>query len=202
MANFIYLPINSEEMQEMALDLREKINVPMNNIVANKVVAGVGKAMYRWIDRCLKQVGEQDTLYVLAHGAGVADSDLIGGLRSVGKNKQKRLPNTICPAFEGGAQKTYTPDHLASTLKKEGLSRTVTTIKVLACGSGLSGKKEAWAKRLQTALLGHCNNLTTVGYMGLIRVPPRQTTMEISVELANGGAFVPLQQGESVFAPA
>jgi len=183
MSNYIYLPVNSIEMWNFAENSREFLEVPVTNVLANKVTSGVGKAMYRWINKCVQNVGANDCLYIILHGAGTADSRFVGGSRNKGKKKQVMEYERGLPKYTGGDMKKYTPDHLAKTLVKEGLSKLVADIHVLTCGSGLADKKDAWAKRLKTALEGHCNNLTVTGYRGNISISSRHAgIVQIQVE--------------------
>lgn len=182
MANYIYLPVNSAEMREFADNVKDQLKVPATNILANKVSSGVGKAMYRWIDKCVKNVGANDSLYIILHGSGVADSKKVGAERNIGNNKQTKVHVRGVPEWTGGKYKTYEPTHLASTLKKEGLTTLVTDIHLLTCGSGLEGKMKSWAERLKDALKNHCKNLTVTGYKGNISVFEKKVTIQVESE--------------------
>lgn len=72
--------------------------------------------------------------------------------------------------------KAYTPEQLAATMIKEGLSRTVTRICLLTCGSGFAGSLPAWAERLKDVLSTHCPNLTVTGYLGDVSISPGHGT--------------------------
>ncbi len=187
MANYIYLPVNSIEMKNFATNSMVPLEVQFDNILVNKVTAGVGKAMYRWINKCLKQVQANDKLYIFLHGAGVADSSFVGAKRSRFRNNQVLKWERGLEKYEGGQLKKYTPKELASTLRKEGLRSSVTEIHLLTCGSGFSGEKDSWAKRLKDALSKHCNNLEVTGYEGFVAVSPDNLTIQV------GSEFHPLE---------
>lgn len=188
MANYIYLPVNSDEMCSLAKKAAVHLNVPTNNILANKVTSGARKAMYRWINRCLSSVSAGDTLYIMLHGAGHADSLNVGARRSVRNNEQIQVYDRGLPGYEGGELKLYTPEQLASTLKKEGLSTLVTQICLLTCGSGFAGDLPAWAARLKEALKNHCGNLTVTGYLGDVSISPGR------IKIERGGQFFDLNE--------
>lgn len=188
MANYIYLPVNSDEMCSLARKAAVHLDVPVTNILANKVTAGVGKAMYRWVNKCLRAVRAGDTLYVMLHGAGRADSRSVGANRTVGKNKQVEVYDSGLPIYQGGEMKAYSPEQLAATMKKEGLSTTVTRICLLTCGSGFEGSLPAWAQRFKEAMSTHCKNLTVTGYLGDVSVSPGR------IKIETGGEFFDMHQ--------
>ena len=185
MANYIYLPVNSEEMCSLARKAAEHLNVPVTNILANKVTAGIGKSMYRWVNKCLSAVRAEDTLYVMLHGRGDADSRTVGASRSVGSNKQYEDYERGLPVYKGGEMKAYTPEQLAATMIKEGLSRTVTRICLLTCGSGFAGSLPAWAERLKDVLSTHCPNLTVTGYLGDVSISPGRIKIQSGAQFFN-----------------
>jgi hypothetical protein len=187
-ANYIYLPVNSDEMCSLARKAADHLDVPVTNILANKVTAGIGKAMYRWVNKCLSAVRAGDTLYVMLHGRGDADSLTVAANRSVGKNKQYEDYDRGLPVYKGGESKAYTPEQLAATMKKEGLSTAVTRICLLTCGSGFAGSLPAWAQRLKNALSTHCPNLTVTGYLGDVSISPGR------IKIQNGGQFFDLDE--------
>lgn len=153
MAKYIYLPVPSAEMVELAEDMASAISIPKTNIMANKVEKGVGKAMYRWINKCLSDMKSTDTVYILLHGNGRADGKQVGAQRN----------DTF---GDGKSWKTYTPTQLASTLGKEGLPTSFVDLHLCACGSGYDGDKlRPWAKRLKDQMSTY-SNIKVTGYLG------------------------------------
>lgn len=153
MADYIYLPVPSEEMVGMAESMASAINIPTTNILANKVEKGIGKAMYRWINKCLSDMTNTDTVYILLHGNGAADSQQVGAQRK----------DTF---GSGQTWKTYTPTQLASTLGKEGLPTSFVNLHICACGSGYDGQRlRPWAERLKNQLTNY-PNIRVTGYLG------------------------------------
>ena len=190
---YIYIPVNSDEMNDFATKIASAMNIPKNQILANKVTSGCGKAMYRWIDKCLSKLAANDTLYIVAHGAGEADSQKIGAQRNQSGNKQKLVYERGLPSWQGGVMKTYTPEHLSGTLNKEGLPSTFVNLHMFACGSGLAGTLPAWAKRLKDAMVQTHPSIQVTGYTGDISVGPSDVTIQ------SGASFYPLQQRAVTF---
>ena len=157
MADYIYLPVPTEEMTKLARWASKAMNIPRRHILRNKYLSGHWKAFHRHFgERCLSRVGPWDTLYILAHGEGYAGSNLVGAKR-------------------GSKFKTYTPEKLTSTLKKEGLADNVTDIRLLACGGGLEvqGIHDSWAQKLKRAMndAGYWRVYVT-GYRGFVQICP------------------------------
>ncbi len=92
-------------------------------------------------------VQPQDKVYISAHGAGVADGRYIGDDRG------------------DGTEKKYTPDEMAHTLEKEGLTKFIGVVKMYACGSGLSRRIPSYAQRLKIAMVKRgYNRVMVTGY--------------------------------------
>ncbi|WP_444928662.1 hypothetical protein ACJJIF_12375 [Microbulbifer sp. SSSA002] len=191
---YIYIPVNSEEMQEFAKDLATAWKIPVNQILANKVTSGRGKAMYRWVDQCLSKLTAADTLYIVTHGTGGADGKVIGAERSVGNNKQKRVVNRGAVTWEGGEWKTYTPEELATTLNKEGLPANFVDLHVCACGSGYDGKKlRPWAQRLRQQMAGTHKSIQVTGYLGWFSCSTNKVCIKV------GNEFFPMEERSVTF---
>ncbi|WP_444941281.1 hypothetical protein ACJJI3_01690 [Microbulbifer sp. ZKSA004] len=167
MAKYIYLPVNSEEMLEFAENMASAWSIPKNHILANKVTSGIGKSMYRWIDKCLSSLKSGDTLYIVSHGTGAGDGEQIGAQRNNGKNKQTKVFERGVESWQGGEWKTYTPTQLAATLVKEGLPGSFVDLHLCACGSGYDGERlRPWAQRLREAMATTHTSLEVTGYLG------------------------------------
>ncbi|MBU6951495.1 hypothetical protein KP814_08955 [Hahella sp. HN01] len=194
MANeYIYIPVNSDEMSEFAERFAKAKGIPVNQILANKCVSGKGKAMYRWIDKCLSKLTKDDTLYLVTHGTGAADALTIGSERNMGKNKQKRVNVNGNDTWEGGEWKSYTPDQLTSTLTKEGLPSTFVNLHVCACGGGYEGKMAPWASRLKDAMKQSFPKVKVTGYQGAFSVSPTR------VAIIDKGALYPMNERAVTF---
>ncbi|WP_444920156.1 hypothetical protein ACJJID_14940 [Microbulbifer sp. CnH-101-G] len=192
--SYIYIPINSDEMQEYAKSLAGAWNIPVNQILANKVTSGIGKAMYRWVDKCLSKLRPEDTLYIVTHGTGAPDGQMIGAERSVGKNVQKKVYVNGMPKWTGGEWKTYTPAELASTLIKEGLPANFVNLHVCACGSGYDGENlRPWAQRLLQRMATTHGSLQVTGYRGWFSC----STMRVCIKV--GTQFYPLEERAVTF---
>ncbi|BBM01779.1 hypothetical protein [Microbulbifer sp. GL-2] len=191
---YIYIPINSDEMQEFAKDLAGAWNIPVNQILANKVTSGVGKAMYRWVDKCLSKLTPSDTLYIVTHGTGAPDGKMIGAQRNSGKNKQKKVYVKGMAQWQGGEWKTYTPTQLASTLVKEGLPANFVDLHVCACGSGYDGSElRPWAQRLLQQMGSSYRSLQVTGYRGWFSCSTTRVCIKV------GTKFYPLEDRAVTF---
>ncbi|WHI45424.1 hypothetical protein ACJJIW_09015 [Microbulbifer sp. JMSA004] len=191
---YIYIPIGSGEMQEYAENLAKAWKIPVNQILANKVTSGVGKAMYRWVNQCLSKLNPADTLYIVTHGTGAADGKYIGAERSTSDNKQKKIYVNGREEWQGGEWKTYTPQQLATTLVKEGLPANFVNLHVCACGSGYDGEKlRPWAQRLRQAMGGTHKNIQVTGYRGWFSCSPGKVCIKV------GTQFYPLEERAVTF---
>ncbi|WP_444907164.1 hypothetical protein ACJJIR_02090 [Microbulbifer sp. SSSA008] len=191
---YIYIPINSDEMQEYAEGLAKAWGVPVNQILANKVTSGFGKAMYRWVNQCLSKLNPADTLYIVTHGTGAGDGQFIGAERSTSNNKQKKVYVNGMPNWQGGEWKTYTPRQLADTLVKEGLPANFVNLHVCACGSGYDGEKlRPWAQRLRQAMVGTYRNIQVTGYRGWFSCSTARVCIKV------GTQFYPLEERAVTF---
>ncbi|RDA61915.1 hypothetical protein DVH07_18370 [Hafnia paralvei] len=153
MANYIWLPVYTEEMLNIAIQwnngLRDK-GKPECKLLYTPIEKGILK----WVHRnrtggCLRNVRPEDKLYILAHGSGVANGRRIGATRT-----------------KDGLMKGYTPEELVNVIIKENLTRRICEINLYCCGSGL-GNESSYAARLKKSLLA--KGFTTVivsGYLG------------------------------------
>ena len=73
---------------------------------------------------CLSEVGSNDSLYVVCHGAGYPGSAQIGETRADGKLK------------------AYNMQELATVIAAEGLTRRFRDLHMFTCGSGLMNKSK------------------------------------------------------------
>ncbi|MCO1334624.1 hypothetical protein MO867_09760 [Microbulbifer sp. OS29] len=191
---YIYIPINSSEMQEYAQELAKAWNIPVNQILANKFSSGVGKAMYRWVNQCLSKLTAADTLYVVTHGTGAGDGQFIGAERSSSDSKQKKVYMNGMPHWEGGEWKTYSPQQLANTLVKEGLPINFVNLHVCACGSGYDGEKlRPWAQRMHQAMAATYRNIRVTGYRGWFSCSTNRVCIKV------GSQFYPLEERAVTF---
>lgn len=148
MANYIFLPVNTDEMREMAKNISGYMaenRTPINQILANPYESGWKKGAMRMFGRkfgqgCLRDVLLHDTLYIVAHGSGLPGSGTIGAGRiPLGAlTAQKVYTKQELEALK--VQKVYTQQELAVVLKAEGLTTSFRNIHLMTCGSGLMNK--------------------------------------------------------------
>lgn len=169
MASYIFLPVPSGEMLARAADVVETCrNTTRLTLLRNLFVQGKGKGLMRHLGLgCLKGVREADTLYILMHGRGEANSTRIGAARGGRMEHQRGLEQWV-----GGAMKAYTMDQITAVLEGEGLSKTFVDLHLLTCGSGLVGNQgndtdRALASRLRTTMVNAgYRQIMVTGYQG------------------------------------
>ena len=193
MAEFIFLPVPTPEMAEMARDIcdaRTKARLAAPTVLRNYFDAGAGKGFLRAIGKgCLRGLGGGDTLWLVLHGAGVAGSRVVGADRS--KVKQGKL----WQAGPGGEKmKKYGTEDVARVLEAEGLPKGFVDLHMLTCGSGLQGGDRPQyvrpiAQRVHEALRARgYDRVRVTGYTGDIRAGAGNCfTVEVS---RGGGAFL------------
>jgi hypothetical protein len=179
MAEYIYLPVPTAEMVRLADDIiRAKVRAgkPAPGVLRNHFVSGIGKGLMHLFQGCLRMVHQNDTVYVLLHGAGVAGSREVGAERD-------------------GVWKAYTPDQLAGTVEKEGLPKNVVDLHLLSCGSGLEGGdnpefRDSFVARLSRALKARgYGRIRVTGYLGAVRAGAGDG-IRVATRIGHGGVNV------------
>lgn len=166
MAEFIYLPVPTDEMTQMAEDIRSarrRAGLAEPAILRNFFDEGIGKGFLRAVGRgCLRGVGGNDRLFLLLHGRGEAGSQRVGANRNHG--------------IEDAAVrfKTYTPNAIATLLEAEGLTRAFVDLVLLCCGAGLEGGHDpafvkSIAERVYDAMRPRFPNINVTGYLGNVK---------------------------------
>jgi hypothetical protein len=177
MAGYIYLPIYTTETMSWALDWQAgqsaKGKIPYQ-VLFNPNEKGVAKRSFRKeTGGCLRLVNPDDKVYIVTHGAGIPDSRFIGAERS-------------------SDYKKYTPEGIASTLQKEGLTKLISRVKVFACGSAIPGQMPPFAQRLKAAMVknGYLSVMVT-GYLGDVKpsYAPRSIDIFNLTEEEHKGAY-------------
>jgi hypothetical protein len=185
MANYIFLPVVSSEMTGMATTVAAFLDNA--KILKNVHVSGWKKGYERHFGTgCLAGVRDNDSLFVLLHGAGYAGSKQIGAKRDT-----------------DGNLKAYDAPNLARVLDQEGLVHTFRDLHMFTCGSGLMNKNaianglqvrdpklnpkyqahESIARQMSNEMKKKGFRVVRVtGYLGDIVVrPPNRVTIEDSV---------------------
>lgn len=185
MANYIFLPVVSAEMTGMATTVAAFLNHA--RILKNVHVSGWKKGYERRFGTgCLACVRDNDSLFVLTHGAGYAGSKQIGAKRDT----DDKL-------------KAYDAPNLARVLDQESLVHTFRDLHMFTCGSGLMNKNaivnglqardpklnpkyeahESIARQMSNEMKKKGFSVIRVtGYLGDIVVrPPDRVTIEDSV---------------------
>ncbi|TDU32183.1 hypothetical protein DFR24_1572 [Panacagrimonas perspica] len=190
MTEYIYLPVPSSEMEQMARDmqktrLREKANLPF--LVHNAHLSGYRKGMAHILgDGCLKKVQGGDTVYLLIHGTGAADSETISAKRI--------LPNGV------EERKRYTPKEIAHTLEKEGLTKSLVDLKLLVCGAGLVGTKSSMGQRIFEALKKRgYGRIRVTAYLGNVKVGSSSGYMVNRQTTPGNWELISADQGQVVY---
>ena len=147
MTTWIYLPVPTQEMRDFASGLQ----LGAQYTLSNYFVSGKGKAITRFFGGCLDGVSPWDTLLLICHGA-------TGGSRFTGATRGD------------GLLKKYSPEELATVIRKEGLTKSFIDLKLLVCGGGLrpaKGTDDPFAERTCAALKADgYSQIRVTGYLG------------------------------------
>jgi hypothetical protein len=120
-ANFVFVPVVSTDMLRHAEIAAAFLRGA--KILRNPHESGWKKGYERRFGGgCLSEVGANDSLYVVSHGAGYPGSAQIGETRADGKLK------------------AYNMKQLASVIAAEGLTKRFRDLHMFTCGSGLMNK--------------------------------------------------------------
>ena len=123
MARFIFVPVVSTDMLRHAGIASAFLGGA--KILRNPHESGWKKGFERRFGTgCLSEVGANDSLYVVSHGAGYPGSAQIGETRADGKLK------------------AYNMEQLATVISAEGLTRRFHDLHMFTCGSGLMNKSK------------------------------------------------------------
>ena len=123
MARFIFVPVVSTDMLRHAGIASAFLGGA--KILRNPHESGWKKGFERRFGTgCLSEVGSNDSLYVVCHGAGYPGSAQIGETRADGKLK------------------AYNMQELATVIAAEGLTRRFRDLHMFTCGSGLMNKSK------------------------------------------------------------
>jgi len=174
MATFIYIPVATPEMLEIARQWnagRQVQNRMPYEVIANDTEGG-WKAIRRAIGTgLLERVDPGDKLYVLSHGILPTGSR---GAANVGNKRGGVLEKTMLGGLQviGGTYKLYNDATFARHLEKEGLSKDFVDLRLFCCCSGLEAKHKGnvlspYALRLRNALANRGYQAVRVtGYLG------------------------------------
>lgn len=193
MPNFIFVPVVSTNMLRDAGIASAFLGGA--KILRNPYESGWKKGFARHFGSgCLSEVGANDSLYIVCHGAGYPGSAQIGEKRA------------------DGVLKAYTMSQLAGVLSGEGLTKRFRDLHLFTCGSGLMNKnaevdvplkaaaflgidspiirdpklhakytqKESIARALFNAMRADgYNSIQVTGYLGdIVTRPPNRITIE------------------------
>ncbi|OZG70360.1 hypothetical protein BTA51_26320 [Hahella sp. CCB-MM4] len=159
MPTYIFLPVPNDEMLGNAEDWVEgfkKIGGDVT-ILINKDSHGLNRKGLRHLFGlgALRQLTTADTLYVMAHGR--SERHHYNGIKLIG-------------ARRGDVWKNYTPEHLASTLYKEGLRTDFVDLRLFCCNSGVARDDDGrcYAQDLCDAMRDRYPGIQVTGYEGTL----------------------------------
>lgn len=171
MAGYIYLPVPTAEMLDFCNEWLkgQKLKGKSPYVVLYNQYNSFIKGVMRQIGfGVLSDLKSNDILYILSHG-GAKGSSFIGAKKGNVKTNCRGVTH-----WEGGILKKYSPQELASLLKKEKLPMNFVDLRVYCCGSALvpdkSGVDKSYAQRLAIEMrkIGYANVKIT-GYLGSVR---------------------------------